>query len=58
MKADGLCGGKGVLVSGSRDEATSFVESVMERRALGDGGKNMLLEEALRGQELSLMVAC
>jgi phosphoribosylamine--glycine ligase len=56
MKADGLCGGKGVLVTGSRDEARVFVESVMERRTLGDGGKNMLLEEALRGQELSLIV--
>jgi phosphoribosylamine---glycine ligase len=56
MKADGLCGGKGVLVTASRDEARSFVESVMEKRALGDGGKNMLLEEALRGQELSLIV--
>jgi phosphoribosylamine---glycine ligase len=56
MKADGLCGGKGVLVTGSRDEARAFVEGVMERRALGDGGKNMLLEEALRGQELSVIV--
>jgi len=56
MKADGLCGGKGVLVTGSRDEARSFVEGVMEKRALGDGGSNMLLEEALRGQELSLIV--
>ncbi len=56
MKADGLCGGKGVLVTGSRDEARSFVENVMERRTLGEGGKNMLLEEALQGQELSVIV--
>ena len=56
MKADGLCGGKGVLVTASRDEAEAFVESVMEKRALGDGGKNMLLEEALQGQELSVIV--
>ena len=56
MKADGLCGGKGVLVTGSRDEARAFVENVMEKRALGDGGKNILLEEALLGQELSLIV--
>ena len=56
MKADGLCGGKGVLVTGSRDEARGFIESVMERRELGVGGKVMLLEEALRGEELSLIV--
>jgi phosphoribosylamine---glycine ligase len=56
MKADGLCAGKGVLVTGSRDEARAFVENVMEKRALGEGGARMLLEEALQGQELSLIV--
>jgi phosphoribosylamine---glycine ligase len=56
MKADGLCAGKGVLVTGSRNEARTFVERVMERRELGEGGKMMLLEEALQGQELSFIV--
>jgi phosphoribosylamine--glycine ligase len=56
IKADGLCGGKGVLVTASRNEARAFVENVMEKRALGDGGKSILLEEALLGQELSLIV--
>lgn len=50
MKADGLCGGKGVLVTASRDEAEAFVESVMEKRTLGDGGKNMLLEKLCKGE--------
>ena len=49
MKADGLCGGKGVLVATSRDEARSFVERVMEKRELGDGGNTMMLEEARCG---------
>ena len=49
MKADGLCGGKGVLVTASRDEARAFVESVMEKRALGDGGKNMLARRGTAG---------
>jgi phosphoribosylamine---glycine ligase len=56
MKADGLCAGKGVLVTESRDEARAFVENVMERSTLGAGGANLLLEEALQGQELSLIV--
>ena len=56
MKADGLCAGKGVLVTGSQAEAKAFVESVMEKRTLGEGGKRMLFEEALQGQELSLIV--
>jgi len=56
IKADGLCSGKGVLVTGSRDEAKGFIESAMERCELGAGGKVMLLEEALRGEELSFIV--
>lgn len=56
MKADGLCAGKGVLVTGSLNEARAFVESVMEKRTLGEGGGRMLFEEALQGQELSLIV--
>jgi phosphoribosylamine--glycine ligase len=56
MKADGLCGGKGVLVTASRDEASSFVERVMEKHELGAGGNTMMLEEALTGRELSLIV--
>ena len=56
MKADGLCAGKGVLVTGSQTEARAFVESVMEKRTLGEGGSRMLFEEALHGQELSLIV--
>ena len=38
MKADGLCGGKGVLLAGDPDEATEFIERVMEKKELGDGG--------------------
>jgi len=56
MKADGLCAGKGVLVTGSQSEARAFVESVMEKRTLGEGGSRMLLEETLQGQELSVIV--
>lgn len=56
MKADGLCAGKGVLVTGSQAEARAFVEDVMEKRTLGEGGARMLLEETLQGQELSLIL--
>jgi phosphoribosylamine---glycine ligase len=56
IKADGLCGGKGVLVTSSPDEATSFIDRLMEKRELGDGGKQVLLEEGLVGDELSYIV--
>ncbi len=56
LKADGLCAGKGVLVTAAPDEARSFITRVMENREFGDGGARMLIEEALSGQELSYIV--
>jgi phosphoribosylamine---glycine ligase len=56
VKADGLCGGKGVLVTSSPDEATSFIERLMEKREFGEAGKHILVEEGLNGREISYMV--
>lgn len=56
IKADGLCAGKGVLVAQSPDEATAFIDRLMEKRELGEGGDRLLMEEALEGEELSYIV--
>ena len=56
LKADGLCAGKGVLVTSSGDEARAFIGRAMERREFGDAGSTLLLEEALAGEELSYIV--
>jgi len=56
IKADGLCAGKGVLVTSSPDEAAEFLERAMRRREFGDAGKRVLLEEGLAGEELSYIV--
>jgi len=56
LKADGLCGGKGVLVAKSFDEAVEFVERVLGKREFGDAGGRLLVEEALSGKELSFIV--
>lgn len=56
IKADGLCAGKGVLVTSSADEATAFIERVMEKNEFGDAGKRVLLEEGLAGEELSYII--
>jgi len=56
LKAEGLCAGKGVFVAKNPDEATDFIERVMERRELGAGGKRVMLEEALEGEELSFIL--
>lgn len=56
IKADGLCAGKGVFVAPDPDAATEFIERVMEKNELGDGGKRVMLEEALEGDELSFIL--
>jgi len=56
IKADGLCAGKGVLVTSSPDEATEFIERVMEKKEFGDAGKRVLFEEGLKGEELSFII--
>jgi phosphoribosylamine--glycine ligase len=56
IKADGLCAGKGVLVTSSPQEATDFLDRLMEKREFGDAGRRVLLEDGLRGDELSYIV--
>jgi phosphoribosylamine--glycine ligase len=56
IKADGLCGGKGVLVAHNHDEAENFLKRMLEEPEFRDGGSRILLEHAIRGEELSLIV--
>ncbi|MFZ0036609.1 MAG: phosphoribosylamine--glycine ligase [Candidatus Acidiferrales bacterium] len=56
IKADGLCAGKGVLVTDDRGEAERFITRAIDDREFGDGGRKILLEEGLTGEELSYIV--
>jgi phosphoribosylamine---glycine ligase len=56
IKADGLCAGKGVFLAQDFAAAKDFVHRVMEKNELGPGGKRILLEEALEGEELSFII--
>src|SRR5215471_18748183 len=56
IKADGLCAGKGVFVARNPDAATDFIERVMEKNELGEGGRSVILEETLEGEELSFIL--
>jgi phosphoribosylamine--glycine ligase len=56
LKADGLCAGKGVFLATEPDLATDFIERLMEKNELGEGGKRVMLEEALEGDELSFIL--
>jgi phosphoribosylamine--glycine ligase len=56
IKADGLCAGKGVFLAPDFAAAKDFIQRVMEKNELGPGGKRILLEEALEGEELSFII--
>ena len=56
IKADGLCAGKGVFLAPNLDAAQDFIERVMVKNELGPGGKRILLEETLDGDELSFII--
>ena len=56
IKADGLCAGKGVFLAPHENEARDFIERVLEKGELGPGGRRILLEETLEGEELSFMI--
>jgi phosphoribosylamine---glycine ligase len=56
IKADGLCAGKGVFLAPNRDTAADFIERLMEKNELGPGGRRILLEETLEGEELSFII--
>jgi phosphoribosylamine--glycine ligase len=58
VKADGLAAGKGVRVTDVREEAEAFLADCLERGRFGDGGRRVLLEEFLEGEEASLMAVC
>jgi phosphoribosylamine--glycine ligase len=56
LKADGLCAGKGVVLASSPSEAENFIHRTLEQNELGTGGKRIMLEETLEGDELSFII--
>jgi phosphoribosylamine---glycine ligase len=56
IKADGLCAGKGVFVAHDAASAEDFIRRVLDGHELGAGGERVLLEETLRGEELSFII--
>jgi phosphoribosylamine---glycine ligase len=58
VKADGLCAGKGVVVTSSHAEAKQAVRSMLVDRVFGEAGGKVVIEERLTGREVSMMALC
>ncbi|WP_160033735.1 phosphoribosylamine--glycine ligase [Paenibacillus sp. An7] len=55
IKADGLAAGKGVTVAYTREEAETALHSMMVEKTFGEAGTNVVIEEFLEGQEMSIL---
>jgi len=58
VKADGLCGGKGVIIAQNHDEAKQAISEMLSGKSFGDAGKKVIVEEFLDGYELSMFAVC
>ena len=58
VKADGLCGGKGVIIAQSHDEAKKAAGEMLSGNAFGEAGRSIVVEEFLDGYELSVFAIC
>src|SRR5207248_11482345 len=58
VKAGGLATGKGVILRPTREEAHAAIERLMRARAFGAAGARVVVEELLRGPEVSAFAIC
>ena len=56
LKADGLAGGKGVVISLSQGEAKAVIKEMLVNKRFGAASAKVLIEEFLNGIELSVFV--
>lgn len=58
LKADGLAAGKGVVIADDRATADAAIVAMMGDRKFGAAGDRLVIEECLRGPEVSFFVVC
>ena len=54
IKADGLAAGKGVLICNSFPEVSSAIEEIFVHKVFGASGEKIIVEEYMKGEELSI----
>lgn len=55
VKADGLAQGKGVVIAATREQARQAIVDSMQKAVFGQAGKQVLIEQFLDGEELTIM---
>ncbi|KAF8922140.1 aminoimidazole ribonucleotide synthetase [Mucidula mucida] len=55
LKADGLAGGKGVLIPESEEEAIAGLKDILVSNVFGSAGSEVVIEELLIGPEISVL---
>jgi phosphoribosylamine--glycine ligase len=58
IKADGLAAGKGVFIVKNLDQAGDALDILMEEKKFGEAGRQIVVEEFLEGEEVSILVFC
>ena len=58
VKADGLALGKGVLICRDMAQADHAIEEILVKKAFGDAGGKVVVQELLEGLEISLHAFC
>ena len=58
IKADGLAAGKGVFIVKNLDQAGDALDILMEEKKFGEAGKQIVVEEFLEGEEVSILAFC
>jgi phosphoribosylamine--glycine ligase len=56
IKADGLAAGKGVVLADEMRDAVSAVDEMLSGARFGDAGRRIVIEECLKGPEVSFFV--
>ena len=55
VKASGLAAGKGVIVCRDPSDGLLALDDIMQKRRFGDAGETVIVEEKLKGPELSVL---
>jgi phosphoribosylamine--glycine ligase len=58
IKADGLAEGKGVTVCQTAEEIEAAIDKTMVQKKFGDAGSSVVVEDFLKGQEVSVHALC